>query len=433
MKAKLWAGMAILLPLSALASTYYISSGGQNSNDGSKSSPWETIQYATFRVVAGDSVIVLPGIYKGFVLGWDESKNGTPNNQIVFQAEPGAVITSKNNTTNDGIDIEGSSYIVIDGFTISNIEGSITNAGIRSVGNTGIVLRNNTITSTGTSGIYASFSDSIIIENNSCSNSKAEHGIHISNGSNFAIIRNNKLSNNNISGLHLNIDKNQNNNGTISNALIEGNTIYDNNKVGGAGIFCDGVQNSTICNNLLYNNHNNGISLIKENSNAPSTNNLIVNNSIYMSSDAHLAVYIANESINNQVLNNIIFSKNKNHAGLHCELNSLTGFQSDYNIVTDKFTTDGGNNILSLNDWRKKTGQDENSRLSSPNAIFQSPGSDNYRLIKGCHAIDNGTSNNAPTKDIEGYTRAKGSNIDIGAYEYIDNNEIKENTTMSKL
>ena len=39
--------------------------------------------------------------------------------------------------------------------------------------------------------------------------------------------------------------------------------IYDNGRGGGSGINCDGVQNSLIRNNLIYNTHASGISLYR--------------------------------------------------------------------------------------------------------------------------------------------------------------------------
>ena len=47
----------------------------------------------------------------------DYGRDGAP---ITFKANEGVVIASRNAKTADGIDIEGASYIVIDGFTITN-------------------------------------------------------------------------------------------------------------------------------------------------------------------------------------------------------------------------------------------------------------------------------------------------------------------------
>jgi len=433
MKVKLLICIALLISYTAYSSTYYVSTGGLNNNVGSILLPWKTLQYASDEVKAGDTVIVKPGNYAGFVLGWDDSKSGIAGDPIVFKAEPGATITSKNNTTADGINLEGSSYIVIDGFTITNTGGSITRAGIRSVTNTDVVIRNNTISGMGIWAIFTGFSNNILIENNRCSNSIKEHGIYFSNSGDNPIIRNNISFSNNGCGIHMNGDESQGEDGIISNALVEGNIIYNNGMAGGSGINCDGVQNSVIRNNLLYDNHASGISLYKIDAAEPAKDNLIISNTIYMASDGGWAINITDASINNKVLNNILFTKHNYRGGLDCESNSLSGFQSDYNVVINKFTTDGGDNILNLEDWKKLTKQDLNSIISSPDAIFQNPATNNYHLIKGCDAIDKGSLINAPLKDLDGVLRPFGNGIDIGAYEYTGTNGLEERQTIAVL
>jgi len=107
----------------------FCSNSGNNSWNGSQSAPWETLQYAAGQVQAGDSVILSAGNYAGFSMGWNDEEEGTPGNPIVFKAQVGATIVSDNIHTKDGINLESVSYIIIDGFTITNEGGSITRAG----------------------------------------------------------------------------------------------------------------------------------------------------------------------------------------------------------------------------------------------------------------------------------------------------------------
>jgi len=66
-----------------------------------------------------------------------------------------------------------------------------------------------------------------------------------------------------------------------SNALIEDNIIHDVGfGIGGQAISCDGLQNSRIQNNLIYNTWSKGISLYVVNASAGSTNNIVVNNTV---------------------------------------------------------------------------------------------------------------------------------------------------------
>jgi hypothetical protein len=95
-------------------------------------------------------------------------------------------------TTADGINLEGASFIVIEGFAITN-GGTITRAGIRSVTNRGVVIRNNQVDNAGHWGILTGFSDDLLIENNATSRSQIEHGIYVSNACVNPIMRNNQV------------------------------------------------------------------------------------------------------------------------------------------------------------------------------------------------------------------------------------------------
>jgi parallel beta-helix repeat protein len=401
------------LSLFIMANTFYVSNNGKNTNSGNAGSPWGTIQFAAEHVNQGDTVLVLAGEYDGFYM----TASGTKSNPIVFQASEGTRIIKKNPTTYDGINLEGANYVIIDGFEISNPEKTITRAGIRSVTNEGVIIRNNTISGMGRWGIFTGFSENILIENNSCSNSQDEHGIYFSNSGDNPVIKNNSCFNNNSCGIHMNGDISMGGDGIISNALIEGNIIYNNGTAGGSGINCDGVQNSVIRNNLLYNNHASGISLYKIDGAEGAKNNLVINNTIVVAPDGRWALNINSGSSGNTIFNNILFNNHSYRGAITIDEESRGNFTSNYNIVSDGFTLDDGDSKLTLAQWQASTGQDNNSFLSTPNDIFENIQGDNYRPKPGCIAIDKGTSDHAPTYDIDKNSRPSGNGIDIGAYE----------------
>ena len=84
--------------------------------------------------------------------------------------------------------------------------------------------------------------------------------------------------------------------------------IYDNGLGGGSGINCDGVQNSVIRNNLIYNEHASGISLYQIDGGGSSTGNLVVNNTVLVASDGRWGLNIQDGSTGNTVRNNIFYS-----------------------------------------------------------------------------------------------------------------------------
>jgi len=401
---------------SAPLRTFYVATTGDDTAAGSAASPWRTLQRAARDVQPGDLIVVRPGRYTGFVLGWDGPQNGTAANPIVFQGEPGATIESRNLRTADGINLEGASYIVIEGFAVQN-GGTITRAGIRSVTNHHVVIRNNQIDNAGRWGILTGFSDDVTIENNVTSRSQIEHGIYVSNACVNAVVRNNHVWGNAANGIHMNGDLSQGGNGLILNALVEKNVIYDNGRSGGSGINGDGLQNSRILNNVLYNNHASGISLYRIDGADGAKNNLVAHNTILMASDGRWALNIQNGSTGNRVRNNVLQNSHSFRGSIDISADSLAGFTSDYNVVMERFTADGGT-VWNLAQWRQNTGQDQHSLVALPAALFVNAAGNDYHLTATSGARDAGTILSDVTVDREGTIRPMGSTSDIGAYEF---------------
>ena len=392
--------------------TYHVAVSGDNSGDGSEDSPWQTLQHAASRVTAGDEVVVHSGNYAGF----DLRRDGTATAPIRFSAEPGVVIDSENPRTPDGINLEGADHVVIEGFAVIGVE----RAGIRSVANRGVVIRNNRCDSNGTWGILTGFSENILIENNECSRSAIEHGIYVSNSADNPTVRGNRSWGNRGNGIHMNGDiEVGGGDGIISGALVENNVIYDNGRGGGSGINCDGVQDSVFQNNLLYNNHASGISLYRIDGGGGSTGNLVINNTVLQAADGRWALNIRDGSTNNTVLNNIFYNHHSFRGSISVSANSLNGLVSDHNAVMNRFSIDGGGSVITLSQWRTATQQDASSILSTPTELFVDPAMSDFHLRLGSPAIDAGTSVRAPLRDFEGTPRPQGAKVDIGADERI--------------
>jgi parallel beta-helix repeat protein len=402
-----------LVPSVTNSADYWVGPHGRDlTGSGGQRRPWATLQFAADRVKAGDTVHVLDGDYIGFYL----SRGGENRASIQFIAEGKSVrITSRNRETPDGINIEGAGHIIVEGFVIDEMP----RAGIRITHSAHSTIRRIRADRNRNWGIFTSFCDDILIEGNIVSRSIKEHGIYVSNSGDRPIVRGNVSRGNRMCGVHMNGDAGQGGDGIISGALVENNVVFDNGPGGGSGINCDGVQDSKLQNNLLYNNHAYGVSLYRIDGAAGSTGNSVTNNTIVQAADGRWAVNIKNQSTNNLVANNILLHRGS-RGSINLSVDSMPGFRSDCNIVVDRLSPDDGDRVLRLSDWRAATGQDRHSLVSKLEAVFGNTESDDYHLRDGSPAVDAADPALAPIRDIEDRARPVGVRPDIGAYEAND-------------
>jgi len=393
--------------------TYYVSESGNNSNNGlTPQSAFATLQYAANLVAPGDSVLVLAGNYVGF----DIRKNGNQNSPIVFKAiENNIIINQRNSVTPDGINIENANWIVINGFEVKDQP----RAGIRIVVSDFVVIRNNDCHNNSRWGIFTGFTDDILIENNSCSYSGNEHGIYVSNSSKRPTIRYNHSFNNNGCGIHMNGDVSMGDDGIISNAIVEGNIIHDNCLAGGSAINMDGVQESKIFNNLIYNNHATGIAMFQIDGGDVSKNNKIYNNTIIQPSDGRWNILVVDGSTGNTLYNNILINHHSFRGSISVDAVSFNGFVSDYNILVNRLSN--GNSNMTLAQWQSQ-GYDLHSTIANDESqIFVDHTGSNYHLLQNSQAVDAGTNLVQPIvfEDLDKISRPQGNGFDIGCYEFV--------------
>ena len=217
----------------------------------------------------------------------------------------------------------------------------------------------------------------------------------------------------------MNSDASQGGDGVITGALIEGNTVYDNARGGGAALNLDGVSGSTVRNNLFYGNHSTGIALYCIDGTHGAQNNVIANNTIRVASDGRWGIQLTDGSTGNKLFNNILLNDHAFRGSLSVDSASLSGLVSDYNVAMDRFTLDGGNSVLTRAQWQAQTGQDAHSKVSSAGSLFV--GTTDFHLLAGSPAVDAGTgslsSATAPLVDLGGTARPSGAGYDVGAYE----------------
>ncbi|MDD5673578.1 MAG: right-handed parallel beta-helix repeat-containing protein [Chitinivibrionales bacterium] len=357
--AKLVLPVAVFM-MAAQATTYYVATTGSDSFSGSLNSPFRTITYAYSKVTAGDSILVQPGSYTDYSLGWGIylNKNGTAGHPITLKSivRGGAIIDGSGQLNRPaGIYLYGTSYNIVDGFIIRNC----ANYGI-GVFNDGAIavaynrfVRNEIYNATG-SGVYESepsnnnyFGQNYVHDNGS--NAGYDHGFYVE-GSNDTIVNN--IITHNLFGAGIQL------------------AAYAN------------ISNYTICQNTIANNATNGI-VVWSDSAVFSFSNIII-------------------------ANNIVYGNKRGIAGCSPVGAITLNNNISYNNSSTNYTTDycGGGTAV----WT-------NYNLIQADPKFVNAASD-FHLQSGSPAIGAGIILPSVTQDFHENPRSPEAGYDIGAYEY---------------
>ena len=267
--------------LAATNSSYYVSPGGSDSNPGTLSNPWKTIQKAVNSVSAGDTVYIRAGTYREVVT---LSRSGTSSAPISILAYPGEKAI-----------VDGNNYSVASGYSpLVKITGSYTNLNGLEIryGGMGLVIigAHNLVSTVNVhhnqqngvlvTGDYNTVTGSTVWSNcmtnvNGSSTNGWASGLSAARYPNYATLSNNVVYGNWGEGLSAYAD-----NGTV----LDGNTVYDN---WSANLYVSDSTNVTISRNFIYatgamtGGSQVGIMLGDETYNPPSANIKVINNIAY--------------------------------------------------------------------------------------------------------------------------------------------------------
>ena len=440
----------INIPLVNFANTYYVATSGNDTNPGTETQPWSSIQKAVNSLISGDTVYIKSGTYSERVI---IQNSGTLNNNIVFSNYQNDTVIIDGTGINWGanwnglFDISGKNYITIHGLDIQNAD----YGGFWIENSDNITIENCHTYNTFSSGIGVWNSNHIIIKNNeielACNDGEQEC-ITIANSNNCEIYGNNVHDNgqgtNGGEGIDIkqgsyNINVYNNVVHHLNNRLgiyadawnlhtyninIYQNIIHHCSETGLAVASENGglIENVNIYNNIIYLNKYGGIELgswsdIGFTGVKPLSNIKIINNTCYKNGKYDngwgFGIVIDNPDANNVIIRNNICSNNSAQISFQQIGN---GGVLDHNLLY-------GNNSAS------GTLFGTDSILENP--LFVDTTIYDFHLSLNSPAIDNGNSVDAPIVDFDDNNRPFGSGFDIGAYEYstllnIQNNKLHE-------
>lgn len=343
-----------LLTQSATGTTYYVSTNGSDSNSGSFTAPWRTLQHAANSVHAGDTVYARAGVYNEVVT--IPSSGSSFAGYITFSSFPRelATIDGTGLSIPNGqwglVTIHNQSYLVVQGFEIRNFKTSSTanvplGVYIFGAGNNLQIINNHihniANTAKGCSAnafgltVYGTQAPASIygldISGNEidhltlgCSESLSLDG----NVTNFAVTNNRVHDNNNIAIDAIGFEGVSS--GTYDqarNGEIRGNTVYNITSFGNPaygsqyaadGIYIDGGTQITVEQNLIH-NVDLGIEIASEHLNHYATFVTARNNVIYSDNSNGISIGGYASGVggtqNCTIVNNTLFGNDTKHTG----------------------------------------------------------------------------------------------------------------------
>lgn len=390
------------------AQTYYVALGGANTNAGSITQPWATVEYAGQTAKPGDTVLVRGGTYtEGEVwLRAEFGHCGKDGQYLTIAAYPNEVPVFTNGQRPFIIDCD---YLRVQGLHFRNSKsiGIWGNNHVQVVGNSfkGDGYGYDAISSEGSD---------ILIEGNICDingNTVGTQGhcYYIHQGTNI-VVRGNTARGMTGYGIHI-FDQRRSEDPPdyerlIKDVVIEGNVCYESKERSGiivAAYDHARIENILIRNNIAYANALSGIVVRSQVRNAQVYNNTLVDNGaepIEISGDD------PDDPIEALSIRNNIIDVN-GHADVFYIRNYKAAISTTLIIDTNLYWP-GPPKLLNAPEQHVLAGDPR----------FANRAGRDYHLSEGSAAIDAGLVLTQVMDDIDRQSRPQGSGMDVGADEF---------------
>lgn len=392
---------------------YYVAKTGSDSNPGTETYPWKTIQKAADTLVGGEIVYMKNGNYNEKVT---PQNSGNPDNYITYAAYPAHIVTLDGSGItldyNHGLfDIENS-YIKVSGLQSINSE----YAGIMVANTHHSIIENCYTYNTVGYGIGVTHSADLIIDGNEVEKANLGGG---GEAITVAVTERFEVKNNHVH--HLPVKEGIDAKIKCKDGKIYKNVVHDIESEYRNGIYVDTSSDIDVFQNVVYNvNLGTGIVLgLEETFGLENVN--VYNNIVYdcmygftLWGDAEGLIrnltFINNVGYNNEkdgidtgdipvdniIIRNNIFSGNGRYQ-IYVR-GSMTGLIIDHNLINGATQTTGDDYV-------------------EGDPKFINPTAADFHLQGDSPAIDSGSSIDAPSFDFDLNPRPQGAGFDIGAYE----------------
>ncbi len=353
------------IALAQAGAAFYVAKTGSDSNSGSFTAPWLTIQHAANTVTAGATVYVETGVYNESV---SFPHSGTASSYITFSNYPGATATIDGtglavSGTQGLVNIVNQSYLTINGLEIRNYttsSSSPTPVGIWVTGSgTGVQITNNSVHNITTKaekngnafgiavyGTSATPITQIVISGNQLYNMKTGNSETMNvdgNVTHFTISKNIVHDSDNIgidaigfegvgpSG-HDRAIYGEISGNTVYNITSYGNPAYGN-QYSADGIYCDGCAYVIIERNNIHNCDLN-IEVASEHSSHNASYVTVRNNVLYNANAVGISIGGYSSGVGGSdhiaVVNNTLYNNNTKNQGAEFQIQYHSSSSSNF-------------------------------------------------------------------------------------------------------
>jgi parallel beta-helix repeat protein len=436
---RLWKAVVVmfsfaLLGTEASAATYYVSTSGNDANNGALSTPFRTISHGSSVAQPGDTVYVRAGVYNELVR---ISSKGTSTAHIGIRAYAGELPVIDGTGTAASTDLvvfSNAQYVDFSGFEVRNS----THIGICVYPGSFLTISNNNVHGSVRNGIWAGYStfgttSDLTITGNTVWNNVLENVNRTMSGgwaqaigtqsANRVTITANKVYQNYGEGIAYVLSDG----GTIKN-----NTVYDNYSV---EIYLDNAQTTTVDSNLAYTTGNSnyyrsgypasGIGTANESysTSNPLNSDTIINNIVL---NSKYGFYYSNEA-NGGGLQNVTVANNTFYKGA-VDLLWIASAAHSGSVIENNIFDQVGNVMTNVagsgvayrnNNWYGGTAGSAagsgdilaDPRLANPGGLTAA----DYKLTVGSPVVAAGLTLSNVTTDYFGAPRAAA--YDLGAHQ----------------
>jgi len=246
-------GVGLLLAASAGAQEYFVATDGADANPGTLEKPLKDPVKIAGKLMPGDILYFRAGEYKccmNGTVGLAPSRSGEEGKPITFKNYQDEHVKVDCAGSDWGFCPNGWSWIVIDGFDITNKDGYAikisANSGNGKQTGSHVTIRNCELHHTGNECLFAFETPHLLIENCHFHDSDHSHGVYINKGCHNVIIRNITSENNRgNSGTQINASGGGTRDGLVERCILRGNA---------QGYSLMGAINCTFRNNIVINN-----------------------------------------------------------------------------------------------------------------------------------------------------------------------------------